>query len=335
MNKPLPFSPTTDVAGAGEFLNPYAASPADALPPAAKHKLASLRQQANDAHALLRSTGDALQAARGQCESARAAIAIHDEYRGQFRNAPPADANEKAARAQLSKAEAEIRRLNQLRDGRDATWNALAALTGNLDSYLRQFRNTGDIPAHTGAPLDGLPVPPSLDSVREQIAEIRADLHACRSAPVPSSEAKRRLRQHIAALGEQGKPSATSFLDDVDRITWPQKLSEPAIVRGEKSFGLADGKHELDTLALLVWLHGPAIVKKLEMEIDLCADDSQALSREQRTAREHELLAALLTEERVEEAVVEMTPGAIRRSDADARAVLNLASSLPAPRGDY
>jgi hypothetical protein len=71
-----------------------------------------------------------------------------------------------------------------------------------------------------------------------------------------------------------------------------------------------------------------------EQEIDLLADDSAALSPEERRKKMSEIESSLLELERAEESVV-LAEGCPRRPDADPRAILGLSDSAPAPRRDF
>ena len=57
-------------------------------------------------------------------------------------------------------------------------------------------------------------------------------------------------------------------------------------------------------------------------------DDSAALTSKQRTEKEKAILASMLTAERLEELLV-METGAIRRENADPRAVLGIDGPAP------
>jgi hypothetical protein len=57
---------------------------------------------------------------------------------------------------------------------------------------------------------------------------------------------------------------------------------------------------EPDVLALLCWLHRDTLIARLESEIDIEADDANALTDEQRAIREAELLRDMLATERAE-----------------------------------
>jgi hypothetical protein len=69
--------------------------------------------------------------------------------------------------------------------------------------------------------------------------------------------------------------------------------------------------------------------------VDELADDGAALSDEERTERLQHNAAEQLELERLEECVVELAEAVgqqiPRRPDSDPRAILHLASSLPAP----
>jgi hypothetical protein len=83
-------------------------------------------------------------------------------------------------------------------------------------------------------------------------------------------------------------------------------------------------------LSVTAWLFKDTLIRALEAEVDLIADDTVALSEDERTARERAALAQLLDVERGEAALAEQA-GELPRPDIDPRAYLGLASTLPAP----
>jgi hypothetical protein len=85
-----------------------------------------------------------------------------------------------------------------------------------------------------------------------------------------------------------------------------------------------------DILGLFCWLHGDAMIRKLESDIDELADDEGALSDDEKREREAAILADILEIEREECALIEAGAPYALRPDCDPRAVLNLASDLPA-----
>ena len=112
---------------------------------------------------------------------------------------------------------------------------------------------------------------------------------------------------------------------------WPQVYSHQIVE------GLAGGSaatvsiESVDCVAVMAWMHKDAMIAAFNRDIAELADDAAALTTAERTKREREILAAILTAERLEEMLCEQT-GAPRRPDADARAILQLADSSPAPR---
>ena len=83
-----------------------------------------------------------------------------------------------------------------------------------------------------------------------------------------------------------------------------------------------------DTLALFTWLHADVLIAKLDAEIDAEADDSAALSREERQRHEAEVMEDLLAVERDECALVwqamEQGLPVEFRSDCSPQAVLGV-----------
>src|SRR5216684_3781512 len=188
---------------------------------------------------------------------------------------------------------------------RDAAVAALA----DLDERIADLRNRAPkVLQGINQYLAGLPhdivvelAPPvaaprgaTIDSARAQIAELRADLHATRSAPLHSSVAKAAIRASIAKHAGDCPLNVGHIIEGAP-VQWPVVLT-----RGEL-FGHAnaDGapqisgfaqSRQIDTFAVLCWLAGAAIAERLDAEVDATADDTEALSADDRTAKEAELL---------------------------------------------
>lgn len=165
------------------------------------------------------------------------------------------------------------------------------------------------------------------DDVRGQIRTLAADLHAARSAPRTTAEAKASAESHVAQMAARGSPNVLSLLEGAGEIAYPM-----AVVM--ELDGSRHGR-AVDAAALLAWFDPAGMLAKFCAEIDELGDDENALSAECRQAREAELLNAILSKEREEEALIEIAKQGgvtiIRRPRADPRAVLHLGDEMPAP----
>jgi hypothetical protein len=238
------------------------------------------------------------------------------------------------AQREFDDAEAEIAMINERLGRLNARKSKLA---DNLFGYLRDRIPAGIvIEEHPAAP------PPELakgqtwatfvEAQRDRIASLRADLHEVRSACLPAAVVKAMIRKQIADLAARGRIDVLPSIEIGRAIVWP---STTTIARVAGPAGEALGPVATpDVLGLLAWLHGDKLVKLLEGEVDELADDSHALSDDDRSKRERELLSAILEAERIEVAAVEAadTSEIVMRPDTDPRAALNLSGDLPPPR---
>jgi hypothetical protein len=199
------------------------------------------------------------------------------------------------------------------------------------------------------AHLDAVEVPraksgiaAAIESARAQIATLRADQHQVRSAPLLSGVVRERVREQIAALAQRGVVDVLPVIEAGRPLAFPM-MDVRAEVSGHAIS--ADGANRLsafalhtgpDTLAIFSWLFQNELLDRLDVEITELADDENALSDAERAERQAALAAELLQAERIEEALLVAAEAeglqAMRRRDADPRAVLGLASSLPARR---
>ena len=146
------------------------------------------------------------------------------------------------------------------------------------------------------------------------------------------------MKSFVEQLTRAGAPDCFALTSP-----YPQdrKLEFPTTALRTKVFGGGPGIDGLvvggvDPLALLAWVLGPEkVLARLNEEIELRCNDPHAITDEDRAKRVSELNAKILEAERQEEAIVcalesdGMTIA--RRPDADPRAILTLASTLPPP----
>jgi hypothetical protein len=195
-----------------------------------------------------------------------------------------------------------------------------------VERFLRETR--GPLAAHQRK----VKVPPgaTVEGQRAALRELAADLHEVRSAPVPSSAVKARIREQVDALAERGCPNVHHILEGSDAgILW-NMLTLRANINGHAAtegmpavVGIAQTSTP-DAFALLAWLAKDALIARLEAEVDEQSDDAAALGDDERAEKEDALLQRMLECERIEELLCE-AEGAERRPDGDARAVLGIA----------
>lgn len=90
--------------------------------------------------------------------------------------------------------------------------------------------------------------------------------------------------------------------------------------------------HPPDLLGLICWAFGDLLLKKLEAELSLIANDGSALTAEARATKVTELNAAILANERDEEELIRLAESSgtevVRRADGDPRAVFWVSSNV-------
>src|SRR5205085_5806368 len=138
---------------------------------------------------------------------------------------------------------------------------------------------------------------------------------------IPSTEAKKLARKQIEQLAERGQPDCYRLVAIGGEIRWPSVFVTHSEVTA--------------SLPFLAWLNKEALISAIDREIDNCANDKAALSDDTRQKKLSEALRDVLAHEREEEALIvqaeQLGFSILRRPDADPRAVLGLASELPAP----
>ena len=332
---------------------------ADRLPEPARAKLLALRDAREGAHALLLAAADAKREAAASRQDAflrlqhlsEADVPPRITLKGDaadfdavlFPRAGPLEHvsildsdNPSVAEplARYRRANAGLKRATVLEEERSSAFHAIAGLLDNtVTPWLRGLPGGAQIESHDGTAAKlkkGETAADAVARLRGEIDELRADLHAARTAPIPPAEAKAAARRQIEALTARGKPDARHLAEAALDISWPTVgaggyLTVPST--GAHVGGTVDAP---DGIGVLAWLFKDQMIAAVEAEIDEINDGIGALGAEERRTREGEILAALLDAERAEEGIIEQGAGAIsRRPDADPRAVLGLADDLP------
>jgi hypothetical protein len=168
--------------------------------------------------------------------------------------------------------------------------------------------------------------PELIEERRRRIRELVADLRQIDAAPYTSQCAKEAWRAHVSALAERGRPRMDHLIDRLDLTESPWSL-----IGVQTNYG--PNAEIVDPMSVIAWLNRDHLIAAGEAEIDASADDSVALTDQQRRERFREVLNDLLAAEREEEAMIRAAHFDIdRRPDADPRAVLCLGDNLPAPQ---
>lgn len=136
---------------------------------------------------------------------------------------------------------------------------------------------------------------------REAQAAIRDALSAAKNARRTVAEVKAAIRAEVVRIAERGRPDVSNlFLGS--EITWP---SEQLLARVEGPNPSVASATIKDALSLAVWANAPAIIARLDEEIERCGDDKSALTREAQAERVAEYERALVDALRQEEAIIE------------------------------
>ncbi len=318
------------------------------IPKPVKEKLRRLRRARDDAWLVWRAIADERQAAWEAKRAAEARLKILTGGRpdsawygfaqhASFQRLSDDDPQVTVALAKLEDAKANIERLNPLVDARSHQSSQIGRLVSSVENYLAEglrgvrdtiklYQGPAPLPHKGENPVD------AVERCRRRLRELDADRHRVASAPWPSAEAKRRARTEIDELAERGQPSALPLVESKDGpIRWAERSYSDVLI-GDR---LVSAVGDPQALPLLFWLHRDAIISKIEQQIDEIADDSSALTKEQRTEQIGEIDRDRLAVQREEEhwigVAVDGGMTSLRRPDADPRAVLGLADDMPAP----
>ena len=300
--------------------------PVTVLPEAEKLKFIALRDEAADRNAIARQAAQALEDARADLNRASINLVLYERQ-------PVARTVEELDRfkANVAAAEAEMRRLSDNAASRTARSQAIGHLARRLEDYIGGLSVTTKLSLYAnGAKRSKEPPAETVSKARDQIAALRQQLLDIETAPYPREEILAAMEVQIRAFAAAGAPDLDMLIAAGGNIGWPEQ---------QHLVGAAGSVFIVNVPALVAWLSPEALIKKLSKEIeDAADDDGEAVPRAERPKRIRAIRDELLTVERIEETGIEDAAkgGAEieRRSDADPRAVLGLASSLPAPR-DY
>jgi len=127
----------------------------------------------------------------------------------------------------------------------------------------------------------------TISSLRQRRKDIRKEINRVEYLFVPAAEAKTEMRLQVAEIAHAGRPDVSPLIEDMSAaIKWPSKI--------------VDGRTQVDVLSTFVWLNEANLIKKMEAEIDELAEESSAISAEDRASKISALQSELFDCERQE-----------------------------------
>jgi hypothetical protein len=309
---------------------------ADRLPDTARQRLLALRDDRDDAHAMLNAIhGKRNETLEAKLDADRQLSRISVQLDSEHRRDPDEKLKDPrfiAAKKRADSVTAEFQRVDAAFQARGHRAQMISSLVDNMiEPYLRS------LPAHVSlVPIEDRPAAlkkgespiTAIDRVRKEQQELRAELHAIRSAPHLSADAKKRVRAEIEALAARGAPNIFKTIEFDEPIDWPKVKAETTVYPQPGQPSPALMVRAPDALAVLAWLMREPLIAAIEAELTRAADDDAALSDSERARREAETLADLFALEVEEEKFIAQAHDAgadiLRRPTADPRAVLGI-----------
>ena len=144
-------------------------------------------------------------------------------------------------------------------------------------------------------------------SCRARVEQVRADMNAVETAPLPASDQVKRAVAQIDELAAHGEP----VLQPDGQIEWPQT---DLYLRVSGSLTAVNGEI-IDSAALVAWIHRDALRTKVAALITEQSDDKAAIAPADKPKRLAALRADLLSIERLECAAIEAANSDDYRSD--------------------
>ncbi|MEH3117102.1 MAG: hypothetical protein PGN25_05695 [Methylorubrum populi] len=221
----------------------------------------------------------------------------------------------------------------QERHGRvQARWQPLNGLVTSIAKWrvdhagdmIEPFAGPAPKLARNEKPLD------AIGRLRKRVAEIRQEAGRIERAPIPAAEAKAAAKAFIEHMAFAGRPDVAPLLRGENKPDWPHLAyhSQHPVWTDGGHHQVAAAGFNFDAVGLTAWLHGPAMLKALEAQIDAEAKDDRAIPTEGRAERLEALAAEMLAIEREEEAIIRAVAEdgipVERRPDASPEAVLQV-----------
>ena len=243
------------------------------LPPAAAMKLRRLRETRELNSAAYRATSDRFiseaHPALLQAQHNLRVLTDRNISTAYLKSGPKPAADSDlvvSAKQILEEAQAEFDRAIEVRDNCGARVHAGLHAISSVERYLQRADNFVFEAAKTPAVKlkTGESFISALDIVRAKIATARAEVERARIAPRPSSDAKKRVRATVANLAARGRPDLLDLVERGGEIAWP---TVSVATQNADPFVGGVGYGEMpNSLAVFAWLHGDALITKLELD---------------------------------------------------------------------
>lgn len=320
-----------------------AGDPLKVLPAKAREKVADLQRRREEITLLSRADFENEQTLRGEVFRHEARITELRRPRGEGGfGLGNDDLRVKTEQAKADQKRNDLARLLAVKEARSSEGRRLGELLRAIEQAIAS-RPAGTIGrmVETEPPTlkKGETILDGVESRRRRGRELLADLARVRAAPVPSSIVRQRMRQQVADLAARGRPDASRAVEIAEEIEWPRSPERMDIISSAPDvYSYATGNLN-DATALVAWLFRDQLVAALDREIDEIADDSAALTADERQKQETVILSDLLASEHEECMLIDLARSqglpADFRPECDARAVLAIewvAAPPPEPR---
>jgi hypothetical protein len=213
-------------------------------------------------------------------------------------------------RKALERAEAELARLQTLKETRTVRWNAAKQLEARVSDWVLRGGIPGNCTLGTveDAPLaellkKGERVGDVVERYRHRLRKLGADLHRVKSAPWPSSPKKEEAKARIEQWAEAGAPNCDDMIEHNAPLAFPT-MTLSSLVRGETP-SLAHTNPTVDAFAVMCWLLKDHMLNTICAALDEAAyGDKEALSQAQREQMLATISADMLAVERSECALI-------------------------------
>lgn len=325
--------PAGDSAKSPMLVGAIPASIRSKLPKAAAEKLAKLQKIRDEARKLFLSYGGEIAGLdRELAAPERDLIEIELRFNinrtnreaREKRLAPNDRARLDHVRQKVKTIRAEKAEIFARRDAHGERQQGAAALIRSVEDYVVMAK----------APLESAPEPKfakstTLEAALKKILDLQADLHAVRSAALPAKDAKAVIDKFVDDLAEEGLPDTGPSLDHAEPPRFPERYRDVEHYGTDAAMILRVPYNPL--WPALAWLDADRLKKRLCEEIDLCANDAEAISAEDKRKREAELKDQILEAERAAAAIAWAMDEPWRLpSDLDVRALIGVSGPAPA-----
>lgn len=321
----------------------------DGLPPLVAARYESLVEQRDAAFAAVRASYERatdLRDAKAAAEGELARLLQYQERSMLFveRREPdlvtgaqtifrqPDEARLADARRRVALATDRYQRQLNSHDALAEAHRSLGRLVGRIERYLQTHRGHLEVAQDLTPPklLKNESVADAVERVRSRIGALLAESKTVARAPTTVSEAKAKMRAIVEELTASGRPDVSGLFSRAGAIRWPVVITPEHNVDGYLH-------RVIDGSALLAFVHGPALIAKLDAEIEAVGaevvDPLPTVDRERRLREiEHEVLSLNYDEDALIRMAAETGHTITPRGSADVRAVLGLLPDAPPPR---